>query len=318
VHSLSFELDAVPPFSFELTVHNPAGWHWYSPLEVLSGGRVWIALRLATGGVVGLRLESLGSVERPRVLLRVFCQRELAKAEAEEVLRRVEGLAGLREDVAGFYRAAEGDPVLRQAVGDLYGMRDRAIFRDSVFTSALLAVTFQNAPINRTAQMLRLLITGYGERLDFDGKTSYMWPTPSAVLSASPGELAERCRVGYRAGYIRSVAEAVSSGACPTLGELAQMPFHEAKAELVKLRGIGDYSAEVILPHPESFPVDKWSAEIFWELFFPGEEMPPGAQAIRLVRRHAEKRWGGWRRQAFTYVLCDRENLSKRLRAGPG
>jgi len=92
------------------------------------------------------------------------------------------------------------------------------------------------------------------------------------------------------------------------------MPFEKAKAELKKLKGIGDYSSEVILPHGEAFPIDTWSAQIFHKLFFPKGKVPPKQEAIRIVRKQAAERWGRWRRLAFVYVLSDLGNLSEKLK----
>jgi len=314
MHVSSFHLEALPPYSFELTVHNPAGWYWHNPLEVFSNGRIWVALRLSSKAVTGLRIEALGSVDRTRVLATVFSRQKMRDSEMEEASGMVVECAGLDEDLTEFYDEAREDPALRYAIEDLYGMKRGALLRSDIFPSLILAITLQNAPIKRTDQMLRLIITNYGQKLSFDGKSTYTWPAPQTITKVTTEELAEKCKVGYRAEYLKSIAEAVCNGKCPTLKELAQMPFEEAKAKLMKLKGIGEYSAEVILPHPEAFPIDIWSAQIFWKLFLFEEPMPPKLEAIELVRKHAEKRWGKWRRLAFVYVLSDLGNLSKRLR----
>ncbi|MFQ6081170.1 MAG: hypothetical protein ACE5OW_05850, partial [Candidatus Bathyarchaeia archaeon] len=152
MHVTSFQLEALPPYSFELTVHNPAGWYWYNPLEVFSDGRIWAALRLSSEAVVGLRLESLGSVDRPRVLATVFSRQKLKDTEMAEAADMVVECAGLDEDLTGFYEEVGEDPVLRYAIEDLYGMKRGAILRSDVFRSAILAITLQNAPIKRTDQ----------------------------------------------------------------------------------------------------------------------------------------------------------------------
>jgi 3-methyladenine DNA glycosylase/8-oxoguanine DNA glycosylase len=81
----------------------------------------------------------------------------------------------------------------------------------------------------------------------------------------------------------------------------------------MKLKGIGEYSAEIALPHTERFPVDQWSAKIFWSLFFPDRGIPPLKIAMKEVKRCAEERWKRWRGYAFIYVINDLNNLSKRF-----
>jgi 3-methyladenine DNA glycosylase/8-oxoguanine DNA glycosylase len=187
------------------------------------------------------------------------------------------------------------------------------MLRTDIFNSAILAITLQNAPIKRTDQMLQLLITNYGEKLTFDHKTTYTWPSPKSIMNADAEELTKKCKLGYRTKYLQSIAEAVLKQTCPTIKELLQMPFEKAKAELKKLKGIGEYSSEIILPHGEAFPIDIWSAQIFHKLFFPNQPLPPKQEAIHTVRKHAAERWDRWRRQAFVYVLSDLGNLSKKF-----
>jgi len=314
MHTFSLELDAVPPYSFERTVHNPAGWHWNNTLEVYEKGKIWTALYLSAEKPVGLRLEPRGTVEKPKVLAKFFSLQKLAISEENEVIELVKRGTGLKENIMEFYEAVKNDSVLKHTIHDLYGMRRGMALSAHIFNSATLAITLQNAPLNRTSQMLRLLITNYGEKLTFDHKTTYTWPSPKSIMTADAKELTEKCKLGYRTKYLQSIAEAVQKQTCPTIEELLQMPFEEAKAELTKLKGIGEYSAEAILPHGEAFPIDIWSAQIFHKLFFPSQPLPPKQEAIGIVRKQAAERWGRWRRLAFVYVLSDLGNLSKKLK----
>jgi len=314
MRTFSQELDAIPPYSFELTVHNPAGWHWNNLLEVYEKGKIRTALHLSSEKPVGLRLESLGSPRKPKILAQFFSSEKLTNKEENEALELVERGAGLKENLMEFYEMGKNDAVLRHTISNLYGMRRGMTLSPHIFNSATLAVTLQNAPMNRTRQMLKLLITNYGEKLTFDHKTTYTWPSPQSIMNADQKELTERCKLGYRTKSLKFIAGAVAKGTCPTITELLQMPFEKAKAELVKLKGIGEYSAEVILPHGEAFPIDIWSAQIFHKLFFPHQPLLPKQEAIQMVREQAAERWGKWRRLAFVYVLSDLNSLSEKLK----
>jgi len=115
-------LDAIPPYSFELTVHNPAGWYWHNPLEVYSEGKVWTALHLSSTKLIGLKLESKGSLKKPKVLMSVFSRQRLTDDEEQEIIELVVFGAGLNEDVSKFYGVVKDDPVLRYTIHDLYGL----------------------------------------------------------------------------------------------------------------------------------------------------------------------------------------------------
>jgi 3-methyladenine DNA glycosylase/8-oxoguanine DNA glycosylase len=95
------------------------------------------------------------------------------------------------------------------------------------------------------------------------------------------------------------------------LDELSILPPDLAKKKLLSLRGIGDYSAELLMPRM-GFPLDVWSAKIFSALLCDEKPQDP-REAIPALKKLAEERWGNWRDYAFVYVLNDLPQLSKRL-----
>jgi 3-methyladenine DNA glycosylase/8-oxoguanine DNA glycosylase len=93
------------------------------------------------------------------------------------------------------------------------------------------------------------------------------------------------------------------------------MSPEEAKAKLMELKGIGEYSADIVSPHP-GFALDVWSAKIFNTLLL-GEKTESPRDVIPNLKEIAEKRWGKWRGYVFTYVLNDLDRLSKRFNLNP-
>lgn len=89
------------------------------------------------------------------------------------------------------------------------------------------------------------------------------------------------------------------------------MPAQEAKAKLMGLKGIGEYSADIVSPHP-GFALDVWSAKIFSMLIL-GREAESPRNLIPKLKKIAEDRWGQWRSSVFVYVLHDLDNLSRRF-----
>ena len=213
-----------------------------------------------------------------------------------------------KEDIREFYTLAERDPLVKSLVEDLYGMRRTK--QPDIFPRLILAVTLQMAPIRRSSQMMNLLIKEYGEKIRFDGKEVLYWPSPERIAKANVAELEKRCKLGYRAKTLKGIAQALCKG-FPTLQELEKMPAKEAKDKLMELKGIGEYSADIVSPHP-GFALDVWSAKIFNLLLF-GEEAESPRDIIPKLKKITEDRWGEWRGYVFTYVLNDLGNLSRRF-----
>jgi len=304
--STTFKLKAIPPYDFSLTVHKPAGWSLLTPFETFEDGVLWTAMRWHSGKMFGLKLRSVGSVERVEIVCKLFSHEKLSVKERKELPDTVAWMIGLTEDIRELYSLATSDPLLRVLVRDLYGMRRTK--RPDIFPMLILAVTLQMAPINRSNQMMNLLIKRYGVRIKFGGREVLYWPAPERVARASVRELEERCKLGYRAKALKSIAEAIHKG-FPEPRELERMQPEEAKAKLMGLRGIGEYSADVVSPHP-GFALDVWSAKIFSALLL-GEKAKSPRVIIPKLKKIAEERWGKWRGYVFTYVLNDLNNLSR-------
>lgn len=307
--STAFRLKATPPYDFSLTVHKPAGWSLLTPSEMFEDGTLWTGMRLNYGKMFGLKLRSVGTVEKPEILCEVFSHEKLSADERKELSEMVAWTLSLKEGIREFYALAEHDPLVKSLVGDLYGLRRTK--RPDIFPELILAVTLQMAPIRRSDQMMNLFIKNYGAKIGFDGREISYWPAPERIAEADVRELEERCKLGYRAKSLKVIAETIYKGGFPTPRELEKMPADEAKAKLMELRGIGEYSADIVSPHP-GFALDVWSAKIFNMLLF-GEEAESPRSIIPKLKEIAEDRWGKWRGYVFTYVLNDLNNLSRRF-----
>ena len=116
-----------------------------------------------------------------------------------------------------------------------------------LFPALILAVTLQMAPMKRSNQMMDLLTAKYGDQANFDGKTLRYWPSAETIASKSAQELKVEAKLGYRAQNLIEIAKTLTQG-FPTMDELYAMEPEEAKKKLLTLRGIGDYSAELVMP----------------------------------------------------------------------
>jgi DNA-3-methyladenine glycosylase II len=306
--STVLRLGAVPPYDFALTVHKPAGWSLLTPFERFEKGTLWTAMRMSSGEIFGLKLGSVGTVEKPSISCKVYSHERLSIIEKGELSKTVTWMLNLGEDVRGFYALAKRDPLVRVLVKDLYGMRGTK--QPDIFSRLILAVTLQMAPIARSDQMMTLLIKQYGDTVRFDGRQVLYWPSPERIADAEVDELKRKCKLGYRAEPLRGIAESIRRG-FPSPQELEGMSVEAANAKLMELKGIGDYSADIVSPHP-GFALDVWSSRIFSMLLLEKEAESP-RDIIPKLKEMAEERWGRWKGYVFLYVLHDLDNLSHRF-----
>jgi DNA-3-methyladenine glycosylase II len=306
--SLKLRLKALPPYDFALTVHKPAGWPLSTPFEIFEKGVLWTAMRTPAGKLFGLKLRSVGTVEKPEISCKIYSHQELGTSERRELLKTVAWMLNLGEDIREFYALAERDTLVKVLVKDLYGMRNTK--QPDIFQRLILAVTLQMAPITRSNQMMNSLINEYGDRVSFDGKDISYWPSAERIANVEVEELELKCKLGYRAKFLKDIAETLRAG-FPSLQELEEVSAQEAKAKLMELNGIGEYSTDIVLPH-SGFALDVWSAKIFSALLL-GEKAESPRNLIPKLKKMAEDRWDRWRGYVFIYVLHDLDNLSRKF-----
>ncbi len=303
----SFKIDAVPPYNFELTLRKPAGWWWSAPDEDFRDDTCWSVTRF-NNELLGLKLRSSGTTDEPQIYCTIYSETKVGVSEKQVIKHMLKRALKTDEDLTGFYELSRKDPILRDVVDDLYGMH--TVGWPELFPALILAVTLQMAPMKRSNQMMELLTAKYGDQANFDGETIRYWPSAQTIASKSLQELKTEAKLGYRAQNLVSIAKTLIQG-FPTMDELYGMEPEEAKKMLLTLRGIGNYSAELVMPQM-GFPLDSWSAKIFYVLFF-GKEPDDSREAITNLTAIAQERWGSWRGYAFVYVLNDLAKLSKRV-----
>jgi 3-methyladenine DNA glycosylase/8-oxoguanine DNA glycosylase len=303
----SVELPAFPPYSFELTIHKPAGWYWATPNEVYESGILWSAIRFC-GDMLGLRLCSKGTVDVPLIKCEVYSQNKLDSPSRKALTATLKRALKTDEDLSGFYSLSRKDSILQTLIDDLYGMH--TVGWPELFPALILATTLQMAPLKRSNQMMNLLMTHFGEDTNFDGKKVRYWPSAQKIVSATVEELMAEAKLGYRAKNLKAIAAELRED-FPTMDELSTLSNQEAKQKLLSLYGIGEYSAELVMPQM-GFPLDVWSAKIF-SVLLTGKVPENPRDVIPSVKAAAQKRWGNWSGYAFVYALNDLPRLSSKV-----
>ncbi len=306
--TFSLEIKPISPYNFELSVHKPAGWWWATPGEYFEKGVCWTAIR-HRNMLLGLKLQSVGTTQKPQINCTVYSTTKMPQQNKQDIAKTLKRALRVEEDLTDFYAIAAKDPILSSVVRDLYGMH--TVGWPELFPALILAITLQMAPMKRSNQMMELLIAHFGDLVDFDVRTMHYWPSPKTIAAASLEELKAKAKLGYRARTLRTIARTLTK-CFPTMDELSELEPEEAKKKLLELRGIGEYSAELVMPRM-GFPLDVWSAKIFSILFF-GKVPEDPRNAIPALKQEAAKRWGNWRGYAFVYILNDLAELSKKVK----
>lgn len=154
-------------------------------------------------------------------------------------------------------------PTLREAARFAPGIR---ILRQEPFEALISFIISQNNNIKRIAGIVERLCTLCGKEIK---EGVYAFPTVDALSQMTAEDLAP-IRAGFRARYIIDAAKKVKSGEVDLYG-LENLSYDEAKAELMKIRGVGVKVADCVLLYGlhrlEGFPMDVWMKRAMAVLF---------------------------------------------------
>lgn len=166
------------------------------------------------------------------------------------------------------------DPVLaglHRAVG-----RPRLRKRPAGFAGLVAIIVGQQVSTASAAAILRRVEARFGE------------VTASDVILAGADALRE---CGLSTPKIRSIiaaAVAVTDGSCP-LDHLAERPVREARAQLMAIRGVGPWTAEIYLlfclGHPDAFPAGDLALQEAVRLAYGGDARPSPAALEAFAER---------------------------------
>lgn len=136
-----------------------------------------------------------------------------------------------------------------------------------------------NNNIPRIKGIIGRLCEQFGEKID----GGYTFPTAEKLSTLTAEDLAP-IRSGFRAKYIIDAAQKISSGEVD-IEQVKALPFEEAKAQLLKIKGVGEKVAQCTLLYGfgrvEAFPRDVWVNRIVAELYPDGlPECMNGTQGI--------------------------------------
>lgn len=148
------------------------------------------------------------------------------------------------------------DEYLKMAAA--YGSGIRILKQDPWEMIVTFLISQQNN-ITRIRRCINNICSRYGKKLTRDdGEIYYAFPTSQVLADATDEDLKE-CNLGYRSKYVIRTAQSINSGEV-NLKAVKGMEYEAAKAELMKLYGIGGKVADCIclygLQQLQAFPVD--------------------------------------------------------------
>ncbi|MDR0903145.1 MAG: DNA-3-methyladenine glycosylase 2 family protein [Ruminococcus sp.] len=169
------------------------------------------------------------------------------------------------------------DPTMKRAIEFCGGIR---ILKQDPWETLTSFIISQNNNIPRIKLIIKRFVTYFNR-----------FPTPEDLLTDI-----SFAKTGFREKYLKSAAENVLSGNV-NLSEIAKMPTEKARAELMKISGVGPKVAECTLLYGfhrlECFPRDVWINRALAEYYpdgFPFIENPYAGVAQQYLFHYIRNR----------------------------
>jgi len=217
----------------------------------------------------------------------------------EEVACYVREWFDLERDLQPFYSMAKEDPLLGPAVNSFYGLRIIGIL--DLFEALCWGILGQQINLSFAYTLKRRLVEKFGRSVIHGDVTYWVFPSPEDIASLSPTELESLRMTKKKAEYIIGVADLMVQGKLTKDLLLTVGNHQQAEITLVKIRGIGPWTANYVLMrclrYPCAFPIDDVGLHNAIKQRL-GKDLKPDKEEILKLAIN----WKGWESYATFYL----------------
>lgn len=183
--------------------------------------------------------------------------RPIEKWEREEIVTYIQEWFDLDNDLTPFYEIANTDPLLKIPAQKFYGLRVIGI--PDLFEALCWGVLGQQINLAFAYTLKRQFVESFGDSIEWNGKKYWVFPPYERIAQLTPTDLAAIKMTVKKSEYIIGIARLMASGDL-SKEQLKKMNFKEAEKSLIKIRGIGPWTANYVLMRclrfQTAFPID--------------------------------------------------------------
>ncbi|HEU6453073.1 MAG TPA: hypothetical protein VFT57_16765 [Gemmatimonadaceae bacterium] len=234
-----YTIPVVPPFRLDLTVSAlrrlPT-----NPIDVITPDGRYLHAMPAVHHPAIVHVRQSGAAE-----LEVTIDADpLDENDHPRIISVIARSLGVDRDLTEFYGAASALPWLHPLAIQFRGLKPPR-YR-TLWEALVNAVVYQQVSLHAASAVVKRIIQAFGTPLESEGAPVHLFPGAEQVLAASDDELRG---LGLSAGKLATLRRAADAIAAGTLASdsLEHLPSAEAAARLRSIKGIGPWTATVIL-----------------------------------------------------------------------
>jgi DNA-3-methyladenine glycosylase II len=221
------------------------------------------------------------------------------KSNREAVALYVQEWFDLGRDLRPFYDLAKSDELLRKAVDSFYGLRNMGI--PDLFEALCWGILGQQINLTYAYTLKRRLVEGFGRSVEYVGEAYWVFPTPEDIAKLTVSDLDGLRMTVKKCEFLIGVAQLIAEGKLTKEQLLNTENVKQAEKMLVKIRGIGPWTANYVLMrclrYPSAFPIDDVGLHNAIKLLLGTDKKPTKEEILKLSAK-----WTGWESYATFYL----------------
>lgn len=267
-------------------------------LFVVDNFRIFKLLPLGDNHVL-IAVNSEDDVDLHIQIIHFSGEEDVTPDQRENIARYVWEWFDLGTDLRAFYEKGGEDPILRQVTEAFRGLRLMGI--PDLFEAMSWGIIGQQINLAFAYTLKRRLVEHFGTSLVYEGRTYWAFPTPERIAALTTEDLTALQFTGKKAEYLIGVAHLMAEGALSKAGLLAMSDFLAMEKDLLRIRGIGPWTANYVLMrclrNPAAFPLADVGLHNALKHVLGLESKP----TLDQIRQLAEG-WQGWEAYATFYL----------------
>lgn len=205
----------------------------------------------------------------------------------------------LSTDLRPFYCMAGKEPVLNKVAAELYGLRILTI--PDLFEALCWAIIGQQINLRFAYTLKKRFVEAFGEKFTFHRHRYYRFPTPQNISCLHVADIKSLQFTARKSEYIIGLAQQMKDGNLTREGLLQHHNFETAREDLMRIRGVGRWTADYVslrcLMDPAAFPVADVGLQNAIGQQLDLSDKPTPNDIIQYSNR-----WKGWQAYAAFYL----------------
>ncbi len=287
---LQLELQTCPPYSFQDSIRRLIN---NQPEYEYREGVLYRAMRVAERPLLIAVTWKEGDL--PTLTVQIKGAKE---ADREKIERHLRHIFSLDRDLMPFYKTAVQDSQLAKVIEQRKGLRP--ILDPSPYECLIKTIIGQQINLSFAATLVQRLTSLAGDKVTWDGKEYLVFPNPEQVAKLDYSTLQQKQFNRRKAEYIIDISRQIVDGRLD-LKQLYELEDEAAIEELMKLRGVGRWTAECLLlfglGRRDLLPAADIGLRNAIRLIYQLDHQP-SEQEVRAIGQ----RWAPWRSDATFYL----------------